>query len=76
MEAVSQGRTDYRSTSKDMEQILQRFQSQSIDVVVLDLAKNGGGSLTEAIDCTGLFIDKGPVVQVKDSEGAVQSLFG
>ncbi len=71
MEAASAGRSDYRSTTKDVEAILKDFSKQSIDIVVLDLAKNGGGSLTEAIDCTGLFIDKGPVVQVKDSDGTV-----
>ena len=41
-------------------------------MVVLDLRNNGGGSLTEAINLTGLFIDYGPVVQVKDSDGRVQ----
>ena len=42
---------------------------KKVDAVVLDLRQNGGGSLTEAINLTGLFIDNGPVVQVKDSDG-------
>jgi carboxyl-terminal processing protease len=43
-----------------------------VDVLILDLRRNGGGSLTEAINLTGLFIDDGPVVQVKDPDGQVQ----
>ena len=47
-------------------------ESKEVDGIVLDLSKNGGGSLTEAINLTGLFIDRGPVVQVKNSDGSVQ----
>lgn len=75
MEAARHGDRNYRSTTSDIEAILRDFNTKNIDVVVLDLAKNGGGSLTEAIDCTGLFIDKGPVVQVKDSAGNIQPYF-
>ena len=46
--------------------------TKGVDGLVLDLSKNGGGSLTEAINLTGLFIDRGPVVQVKNSDGSVQ----
>ena len=55
-----------------MERILQDFKQKQVDAVVLNLRLNGGGSLTEAINLTGLFIDEGPVVQVKDSAGRVQ----
>ncbi|MGC4002467.1 MAG: carboxy terminal-processing peptidase [Pirellulales bacterium] len=48
------------------------FNAKGVDVCILDLRKNGGGSLPEAISLTGLFIDRGPVVQVKDQEGNVQ----
>jgi carboxyl-terminal processing protease len=48
------------------------FRDEGVDAVVLDLSRNGGGSLTEAINLTGLFIDQGPVVQVKDLSGRVQ----
>jgi carboxyl-terminal processing protease len=58
-----------RSTTEDVEAILRDFRASSVDAVILDLSKNGGGSLSEAIGCTGLFIDRGPVVQVKNSEG-------
>ncbi|MFT5527026.1 MAG: carboxyl-terminal processing protease, partial [Pirellulaceae bacterium] len=72
MDAARLGKLDYKSTTRDVAKILEGFKKEGIDAVVLDLRKNGGGSLTEAIDLTGLFIDKGPVVQVKDSAGRVQ----
>jgi carboxyl-terminal processing protease len=73
MEAARDGRrrADFRSTTRDVRRILDEFTSQNIDAVVVDLRSNGGGSLTEAINVTGLFIDEGPVVQVKDSDGNV-----
>jgi carboxyl-terminal processing protease len=52
--------------------IIEDFKDKSVDGIVLDLSKNGGGSLTEAINLTGLFIDRGPVVQVKNADGSVQ----
>lgn len=61
-----------RSTTKDVRRILVDFKKKNVDAVVLDLRRNGGGSLREAIDCTGLFIDTGPVVQVKDSMNNIQ----
>ncbi|MEM7452831.1 MAG: carboxy terminal-processing peptidase [Planctomycetota bacterium] len=61
-----------RSTTRDVARILGEFNEQGVQAVVLDLRKNGGGSLREAIDCTGLFIDAGPVVQVKDAYGQIQ----
>ena len=66
------GSTGGRSTTVDVDRILQDFKSQGVDAVVLDLRHNGGGSLREAIDCTGLFVDSGPVVQVKDQYGQIQ----
>jgi carboxyl-terminal processing protease len=67
------GQKPFRSTTRDVSAILDNFKSKNVDVVVLDLRRNGGGSLTEAINLTGLFIDQGPVVQVKDSVGRTQS---
>jgi carboxyl-terminal processing protease len=72
MESAKQDKSDFRSSTRDVRRILLDFQKQNIDGVVLDLSKNGGGSLTEAINLTGLFIDRGPVVQVKNSDGSVQ----
>jgi len=65
------GLPDFRSTTRDVRRILEGFNTQGVDAVVLDLRSNGGGSLQEAINLTGLFIDEGPVVQVKDSDGHV-----
>ncbi len=63
---------DSKSTTRDVQAILARFQEETVDAVVLDLRRNGGGSLVEAIQLTGLFIDEGPVVQVRDSSGAIE----
>lgn len=71
MEAARAG-GDFKSTTADVKKILDDFNNKSVDVLILDLRKNGGGSLTEAINLTGLFIDDGPVVQVKDPDGQVQ----
>ncbi len=62
-----------RSTTRDVAKILDGFRAQGVDSVILDLRRNGGGSLREAIDCTGLFIDTGPVVQVKDFLGNLET---
>ena len=61
-----------KSTTRDVKKIIDEFKKQQLDGVILDLRRNGGGSLTEAIQLTGLFIDRGPVVQVKDSAGNIQ----
>ncbi len=71
MNAARTGATNFRSTTRDVSRILEDFKTKGIDVVVLDLRNNGGGSLTEAINLTGLFIDYGPVVQVKGADGRV-----
>ena len=72
MSAARKGLTDFKSTTRDVRRILKQFEEKGVDAVVLDLTRNGGGSLTEAINLTGLFIDEGPVVQVKDSDDRVQ----
>jgi len=74
MEGARNGNDGYKSTTRDVRKILDEFTAKGVDVVVLDLRRNGGGSLPEAINLTGLFIDQGPVVQVKDSSGDVQVL--
>jgi carboxyl-terminal processing protease len=62
---------DFTSATRDVGRLLTQFKSQDVDGVVIDLRGNGGGSLDEAIELTGLFIDKGPVVQVRESGGRV-----
>lgn len=71
MEGARNGSSHFRSSTRDVRALLERFQKDNVDAVVLDLRLNGGGSLTEAIGVTGLFIDQGPVVQVKDSAGQI-----
>jgi carboxyl-terminal processing protease len=60
--------------SDDVKQLITKLKEKNIDGLVLDLRRNGGGLLTEAVKLVGLFIDKGPVVQVKDSQGRKQTL--
>lgn len=61
-----------KSATEDVRKLLKEFNAKGVDGVVLDLRRNGGGALTEALSLTGLFIDHGPVVQVKGPEGRVQ----
>ncbi|MDV3467518.1 carboxy terminal-processing peptidase [Stenotrophomonas sp. C3(2023)] len=63
--------TDYASATRDVGRLLAGFKKDKLDGVVLDLRNNGGGSLDEAIELTGLFIEQGPVVQVRESGGRV-----
>ncbi|HEY5315487.1 MAG TPA: carboxy terminal-processing peptidase [Pirellulales bacterium] len=72
MEGARHNRPDYRSTTRDVGKLLDEFNDKNVDALVLDLRRNGGGSLTEAINLTGLFIDEGPIVQVKDKDGKKQ----
>ncbi len=62
-------KTNSRSSSEDVHQELIKLNSEKVDGVILDLRNNGGGSLGDAIEMSGLFIKDGPVVQVKDSAG-------
>lgn len=62
---------EYASATRDVARLLEEFKAKNVDGVVLDLRNNGGGSLNEAVELTGLFIDQGPVVQVRESGGRV-----
>jgi len=72
MVAARKRLTGFKSTTRDVQRILEGFEAEGVQIVVLDLSHNGGGSLTEAINLTGLFVDHGPVVQVKDSGDRIQ----
>ena len=72
MAAARQGQADYKSSTRDCRKLLEGFREQGVDCVALDLRSNGGGSLPESISLTGLFIDTGPVVQIKDADKRVQ----
>lgn len=69
MDDIRSGRKDAVSATADCRRLLEDFTKQGADCVVLDLRNNGGGLLEEAISLSGLFIDRGPVVQVKDARG-------
>lgn len=70
--AMNAGDKNYKSTTRDVRMIIDTLKNiDKVDAIVMDFRMNGGGSLLEAIDLTGLFIDKGPVVQVKDLEGSL-----
>ena len=70
--ALQRGDKNYRSTTKDVQALLTELVEEGIDGLVLDLRSNGGGSLIEATQLAGLFIDKGPIVQVRDSSGHIE----
>jgi carboxyl-terminal processing protease len=71
MSAARTGRTEIKSATDDVRKILRDFNAKRVDGIVLDLRRNGGGALSEALALTGLFLDQGPVVQVKGSDGRV-----
>jgi carboxyl-terminal processing protease len=71
-EAMQRGERDYKSTTRDVRKILGELKAEKVDGVIIDLRNNGGGSLNEAIDLTGLFIKEGPVVQVRHSDGSIK----
>jgi carboxyl-terminal processing protease len=69
--AYQSGDPNYKSTTRDVKLILDSLRAENVDAVIVDLRSNGGGSLVEAIDLTGLFIKSGPVVQVRDTKNKV-----
>lgn len=66
------GETEPRSTTADVAALVRKLEREGVEGIILDLRRNGGGSLEEAIRLTGLFIDHGPVVQVRDTAGEVR----
>ena len=65
------GLQDYKSATRDVARLLDELRKEKVDSVLIDLRNNGGGSLMEAIELTGLFIDKGPVVQQRNASGQI-----
>ncbi|HEY5552300.1 MAG TPA: S41 family peptidase, partial [Opitutaceae bacterium] len=60
------------TATRDVEALIRKLEAENVSGIVLDLRQNGGGLLSEAVDLTGLFIDRGPVVQVKSSNGRIE----
>jgi carboxyl-terminal processing protease len=71
-QARSKGEAKYRSTSEDVKKLVHNLLEIGIDALVIDLRGNGGGLLTEATALTGLFIDDGPIVQLKDTRNKIE----
>ncbi len=67
--AASRKEPNYKSTTRDVRKLIDSLKQQKVDGLIIDLRNNGGGSLQEAIELTGLFIKTGPVVQVKYADG-------
>ncbi|MGN8249181.1 carboxy terminal-processing peptidase [Pseudomonas sp. SMV7] len=72
--AYRAGDPEYKSTTRDVKKLLTELQKEKVDGVVIDLRNNGGGSLQEATELTSLFIEKGPTVLVRNSNGRVDVL--
>jgi len=68
-EGQQQNAVNYSSTSRDVARILNELKAEHVDGIVIDLRSNGGGSLEESVKVTGLFIPRGPVVQISNSNG-------
>ncbi len=71
-DAYHAGDANYKSTTRDVRKLLAELEKEQVNGIVIDLRNNGGGSLNESNTLTGLFIHKGPTVQIKDSKGRVQ----
>ncbi len=71
-DGAQMGKPNFKSTRRDVVKVLDQFeQAGGVDLVVVDLRYNGGGALSEAVEVSGLFINKGPVVQVREQDGSV-----
>jgi len=70
-EAQAKGDPDFRSTSRDVRKLISDLNKEGVEGIIIDLRANGGGSLSESLALTGLFIKEGPVVQTKSSSGKI-----
>ncbi len=68
-DARQRGNPNYKSATRDVARLLDELKREKVDSVLIDLRNNGGGSLSEAVELTGLFIDQGPVVQQRNAQG-------
>src|SRR5271163_3834169 len=71
-DASRAGATDFRSTTRDVQRLIGELRKDGSEVLIMDLRANGGGYLPEAESLTGLFIDRGPVVQLRDTAGHIE----
>ncbi len=73
-QARSAGEADYRSTTRDVRRLIDELKTEGMETLVMDLRNNGGGHLSEATSLVGLFIEKGPVVQLRETGGRIEVL--
>lgn len=73
-QALQKGEKDFKSTTRDVKNLLADLMAEGVEGVVIDLRNNGGGSLQEARTLTGLFIDRGPTVQIRSKSNRVDIL--
>ncbi len=71
MKAAREGNPNYKSTTRDVSRLIGELQKENVSGIIVDLRNNGGGSLQEATQLTGLFIDPGLVVQIREANGQV-----
>lgn len=72
-EEAQAGKPDYGSTTRDVRKLINELEAEGMDGLLIDLTYNGGGSLSEAIELSGLFIPDGPVVQVRNADGTIDT---
>ncbi len=73
-QARMKGDDDYRSTTRDVHRLIDELQAEQVDSIVMDLRGNGGGHLSEATSLVGLFVERGPVVQLRETGGRIEVL--
>jgi len=73
--ALAEGQSDYRSTTRDVQRLIEKLTSTDggVEGIIIDLRGNGGGSLVEATQMTGIFIKDGPIVQIREASGEVSA---
>lgn len=72
-EEAQAGNPNYGSTTRDVRKLINELEAEGMDALLIDLTYNGGGSLSEAIELSGLFISEGPVVQVRNADGSIDT---
>jgi len=73
-QARMKGDAEYRSTTRDVHRLVSELKSEGIDSLVIDLRDNGGGHLSEATSLVGLFVERGPIVQLRETSGRIEVL--
>ncbi len=73
-QARMKGDSDFRSTTRDVRRLIEELRSEGIESLVVDLRDNGGGHLSEATSLVGLFVERGPIVQLRETSGRIEVL--